>query len=57
MVKNRPAHAGDARDSLGGEEPLQEEMATPFSILAGEILWTAEPGVLQSMGSHESQTG
>ena len=57
VVKNRPAHAGDARDSLGGEEPLQEEMATPFSILAGEILWTAEPGVLQSMGSHESQTG
>ena len=51
VVKNPPASAGDARDSLGGKDPLLEEMATRFSILAGEILWTEEPGVLQSMGS------
>ena len=37
--------------SLGWEDPLEEEMATHFSILAWEILWTEEPGGLQSMGS------
>ena len=37
--------------SLGGEDPLEEEMATHFSILAGVIPWTEEPGGLQSMGS------
>ena len=36
--------------SLGQEDPLKEEMATHSSILAWEILWTAEPGGLQSMG-------
>ena len=28
-------------------------MATHSSILAWEILWTEEPGGLQSMGSHK----
>ena len=37
--------------SLGPEDPLEEEMTTYSSILAGEILWTEEPGGLQSMGS------
>ena len=37
--------------SLGQEDPLEEEMATHSSILAWEILWTEEPGGLQSMGS------
>ena len=36
--------------SLGWENPLEKEMATHFSILAREILWTEEPGGLQSMG-------
>ena len=36
--------------SLGGEDPLEEEMATHFSILAWEIPWTGKPGGLQSMG-------
>ena len=35
--------------SLGPEDPLEEEMATPSSILAWEILRTQEPGGLQSM--------
>ena len=35
--------------SLGWEDPLEEEMATHSSILAWEISWT-EPGRLQSMG-------
>ena len=34
--------------SLGRENPLEEEMATHSSILALEIPWTEEPGGLQS---------
>ena len=37
--------------SLGGEDPLEEEMATHSSILAWKILWTEEPGELQSIES------
>ena len=36
----------------GQEDPLEEEMVTHSSILAGKIPWTEEPGGLQSMGSH-----
>ena len=36
---------------LGGEDPLEKEMATHSSILAWEIPWTEEPGWLQSIGS------
>ena len=42
--------------SLGREDPLNKEMTTHSSILAWEILWTEEPGRLQSMGSEKSQT-
>ena len=42
--------------SLGSEEPLEEEMATHSSILAWEIPWTEEPSGLQSMGLQESDT-
>ena len=37
--------------SLGWEDPLEEGMATHTSILAWRILWTEEPGGLQSMQS------
>ena len=37
--------------SLGREDPLEEEMATHFSILARIIPWTEEPGELQSRRS------
>ena len=37
--------------SLGGEDPLEEEMATHSSKLAWRVLWTEEPGRLQSRGS------
>ena len=37
--------------SLGWEDPLEKEITTHSSILAWEILWTEEPGGLQSMGS------
>jgi len=39
--------------SLGPEDPLEEEMATHSSILAWKILWTEEPGRLQYMGHKE----
>ena len=54
VVKNLPANTGDARDMgliLDSEDPLEEEMATYFSILAWRIPWTEEPGGLQSTGS------
>ena len=37
--------------TLDQEDPLEEEMATGFSILAWKMPWTEEPGELQSMGS------
>ena len=36
--------------SLGWDNTLEKEMATHSSILAWEIPWTEEPGMLQSMG-------
>ena len=40
--------------SLGGEDPLQEEIATHSSILSWRIPWTEELGGLQSMDAKES---
>ena len=37
--------------SLGREDPLEEEMAIHSNILAWEMPWRKEPGGLQSMGS------
>ena len=56
VVKNPPANAGDRVQSVGREDPLEEEMAAHFSILAWRIPWTEEPGMLQSTGSQESET-
>ena len=39
---------------MGGEDPMEREMATHSSVLASEIPWTEEPGELQSMGGKES---
>ena len=53
-VNNLPAMQetqGTRVRSLGGEDPLEEEMATHFSILAWKIPWTEEPGGPQSMRS------
>ena len=54
LVVNSPANAGDVRDvgsTLGGEDPLEKEMATHPNILACRIPWIEEPGGPQSMGS------
>ena len=42
--------------SLGQEDPLEKEMATHSSILAWEIPWTVEPGMLQFIGLQKSLT-
>ena len=39
--------------SLGGEEPLEKDMATYSSILAWRIPWTEEPGGLYSPWGHK----
>ena len=49
--EERTYDAGDTSDrALGGEDPLEEGMATHSSTRAWEISWTEEPGRLQSMG-------
>ena len=51
VVKNRlPMQETQVR-FLGGEDALEEEMATHSSILAWRIPRTEEPGGLQSTGS------
>ena len=51
MVKNLPVMQETWVPSLGGEDPLEKEMAAHSSIFAWEVPWTEEPGGLQSMGS------
>ena len=50
-VKHLPAMWETWVQPLGWEDLLEEEMATHSSTLAWKILWTEEPGRLQSMGS------
>ena len=54
LVKNLPAVQETLVRFLGGEEPLEKEMATDSCILTWRIPWTEELGGLQSMGSQES---
>ena len=51
MVKNLPAMQETWVQSLGREDPLEEEMATYSSIFAWRIPWAEELGGLQSVGS------
>ena len=53
VVKNLPVMQETQFQSLGQEDPLEEEMATHSSVLAWGIPRTEEPGGLQSMGSKE----
>ena len=41
-IKNPPAMWETQVRSLGWEDPLEEEMATHFSVLAWEIPWTED---------------
>ena len=50
-VKNLPANAGDRVQALGGEDPLEKEMATHSNILAWRVpMDREEPGRLQFIG-------
>jgi len=51
MVMNLPRVQETQVRSPGWENPLEKGMASHSSILAWRILWTDEPGRLQSMGS------
>ena len=46
VVRNPLANAGDVVQSLGGVDPLEEEVATHSRILAWRIPCTEEPGGL-----------
>ena len=50
-VKNLPAMQETWVQFLGWEDPLEEGMATHFSILGWKIPIDEEPGGLQSIGS------
>ena len=45
-VKNPPAMQETLVRSLGQEDPLEKEIATPYSAVAWKIPWTEEPGRL-----------
>jgi len=45
-VKNLPATQGTQVQSLGREDPLEEDMATHSILLAWRVPWTEEPGEL-----------
>ena len=50
VVKNLPAMQETRVQSLDGESPLENTMATHSSNLTWRIPWTEEPGGLQSTG-------
>ena len=57
MVKNLACQCRRLRrhevPSLGQEDPLEEEMATHYTIPAWRIPWTEKPGGLYSMESQK----
>jgi len=50
-ARNLPEMRDTWVQSLGQEDSLEKRMATHSSMLAWRILWTEEPGGLQSMAS------
>ena len=55
-VKHLPAMRETWVPSLGGEDPLEKEMATYCSTLAWKTPWMEEPGRLQSIGLQSHMT-
>jgi len=53
QVKNLPAMQETHVQSLGQKDPMEKGMANPYSILTWRILWSEEPGQLQSMRSQK----
>ena len=56
MVKHLPAMRETQVQSLGREDPLEEEMATHSSTFAWKIPWTVAYQAPQSMGVAKSRT-
>ena len=56
MWKNLLAKQEMQVPSLRQEDPLEEEMAAHFSILAWKIPWTEEPGRATVHGITKNQT-
>ena len=54
VEKSLPAKQEIQVQSLSQEDPLEKEIAAHSSVLAWEILWTGEPGGLQSMRLQKS---
>ena len=55
-VKHLPATQESRVQSLGQEDPLEEEIATHSSSLAWRIPWREEPGGLKVHGSQLDMT-
>ena len=53
-VKASACNAGDLGPSTGLEDPLEEGMATHFSILAWRIPWTEEPGGAHGVSKNQA---
>ena len=53
MVKHLPMMQETWVRFLGGEDPLEKEMATHSTILVWRIPWTEKPGRMQSIGSQK----
>ena len=53
-LKHLPGMQETQARSLGGEDPLEKELATHSSTLAWRIPWREEPGRLQSIGSQRA---
>ena len=57
VVKKLPAAVQETWvQSLGQDDPLEEDMATHSTILVWRVPWIEEPGGLQSMGIIKSWT-
>ena len=56
MVKSLPAMQEIWVQSLGQEDPLEEDMATHCGLLTWRTPWTEKTGRLRSMGVANSQT-
>ena len=55
VVKNLPAMQEMQFQSLGWEDPLEQEMATHSTIPAWKFPWSEKPAGLQSVGLRKSQ--
>ena len=56
-LKRLPAMWETWVQSLGGEDPLEKEMATHSSLLAWRISWTEKPAGIQSTGLQKAGHG